>query len=135
MNPAKLPADRRDAICMGCHFEGRVAIQQPGRSLADFQPGDELSDFVYYFVLTGNTDDRIGALSQTEALAQSVCKRKSADKRVVSVAMTRTSLRRRSKRLPTIAANAWHAMATNSVPTQIQGTRLPRMPRAGDLHL
>jgi hypothetical protein len=51
VNPAKLPADRRDAICMGCHFEGRVAIQQPGRSLADSQPGDELSDFVYYFVL------------------------------------------------------------------------------------
>jgi predicted CXXCH cytochrome family protein len=80
VNLAKLPADRRDAICMGCHFEGRVAIQQPGRSLADFQPGDELSDFVYYFVLSGNTDDRLGALSQTEALAQSVCKRKSADK-------------------------------------------------------
>jgi predicted CXXCH cytochrome family protein len=80
VNPAKLPADRRDAICLGCHFEGRVAIQQPGRSPADFQPGDELSDFVYYFVLSGNTDDRIGALTQTEALAQSVCKRKSADK-------------------------------------------------------
>jgi predicted CXXCH cytochrome family protein len=80
VNPAKLSAERRDAICMGCHFEGRVAIQQPGRSLADFQAGDKLSDFVHYFVLTGNTDDRIGALSQTEALSQSVCKRKSGDK-------------------------------------------------------
>jgi predicted CXXCH cytochrome family protein len=80
VNPAKLPAERRDAICMGCHFEGRVAIQQPSRSLADFQPGSKLSDFVHYFVLSGNTDDRIGALSQTEALAQSVCKRKSGDK-------------------------------------------------------
>jgi predicted CXXCH cytochrome family protein len=80
VNPAKLSADRRDAICMGCHFEGRVAIQQPGRSLADFQAGDKLSDFVHYFLLTGNTDDRIGALSQTEALSQSVCKRRSGDK-------------------------------------------------------
>jgi predicted CXXCH cytochrome family protein len=80
VNPAKLSAERRDAICMGCHFEGRVAIQQPGRSLADFQAGDKLYDFVHYFVLTGNPADRIGALSQTEALAQSVCKRKSGDK-------------------------------------------------------
>jgi predicted CXXCH cytochrome family protein len=80
VNPAKLSPERRDAICMGCHFEGRVAIQQPGRSLADFEAGDKLSDFVHYFLLTANTDDRIGALSQTEALSQSVCKQKSGDK-------------------------------------------------------
>jgi hypothetical protein len=79
VNPAKQAPDRRDAICMQCHFEGRVAIQQPGHTLADFQAGDRLSDFVHYFVLTGSTDDRIGALSQTEALSQSVCKRKSRD--------------------------------------------------------
>jgi len=47
VNPAKLPPERRDAICMGCHFEGRVAIQQPGHSLADFRAGDRLSDFVH----------------------------------------------------------------------------------------
>ncbi|MGB7467606.1 MAG: cytochrome c3 family protein [Candidatus Acidiferrum sp.] len=80
VNPAKLSPERRDAICTGCHFEGRVAIQQPGRSLADFEAGDKLSDFVHYFLLTANTDDRIGALSQTEALSQSVCKQKSGDK-------------------------------------------------------
>jgi predicted CXXCH cytochrome family protein len=80
VNPAKLSPERRDAICMGCHFEGRVAIQQPGRSLADFEAGDKLSDFVHYFLLTANTEDRIGALSQTEALSQSVCKQKSGDK-------------------------------------------------------
>jgi len=80
VNPAKLSPERRDAICMVCHFEGRVAIQQPGHSLADFRAGDKLTDFVHYFVLTGNADDRIGALSQTEALSQSVCKQKSGDK-------------------------------------------------------
>ena len=109
VNPAKLPADRRDAICMGCHFEGRVAIQQPGRSLADFQPGDELSHFVY-------TDDRIGALSQTEALAQSVCKRKSADKMGCISCHDPHCTTAKEQAAPTIAANAWHAMTTNSVP-------------------
>jgi predicted CXXCH cytochrome family protein len=79
VNPSKLAPDLRDAICIQCHFEGRVAIQQPGHALADFQAGDRLSDFVHYFVLTGNPDDKIGALSQTEALSQSVCKRKSGD--------------------------------------------------------
>jgi len=80
LNPAKLSPARRDDICMECHFEGRVAIQQPGHTLAEFQAGDILSDYVRYFVLTGSTGDKIGALSQTEALAQSVCKRKSGDK-------------------------------------------------------
>jgi predicted CXXCH cytochrome family protein len=80
VNPAKLSAERRDAICMECHFEGRIAIQQPGHALADFQAGDKLSDFVHYFVQTGGSGDRIGALSQTEALSQSVCKLKSGDK-------------------------------------------------------
>ena len=36
VNPAKLPPDRRDAICMECHFEGAVAVEQPGKSLYDF---------------------------------------------------------------------------------------------------
>ncbi len=80
VNPAKLSPERRDDICMECHFEGRVAIQQPGRSLAKFQAGDNLFDFVHYFILAGNSNDRIGALSQVEALSQSVCKRKSGDK-------------------------------------------------------
>jgi tetratricopeptide (TPR) repeat protein len=80
VNPAKLPPDRRDAVCMQCHFEGSVAIQQPGHTIAEFQAGENLSDYVRYFILTGTGDARLGALSQTEALAQSVCKRKSGDK-------------------------------------------------------
>src|ERR1700730_8159416 len=43
VNPAKLPADRRDAICMECHFEGAVAVDQPGKHLYRFQPGERLS--------------------------------------------------------------------------------------------
>jgi Flp pilus assembly protein TadD len=80
VNPSKLSPDRRDAVCMQCHFEGKVAIQQPSHSLAKFEPGDNLPDFVRYYLVSGGSSKSFGALSQTEALAQSVCKRKSGDR-------------------------------------------------------
>ncbi len=80
VNPAKLPPDRRDVICMECHFEGNVAVDQPGRHLYQFQPGQRLSDYIHYFLLSGNEPETARALSQVEALALSECKRKSGDK-------------------------------------------------------
>ncbi len=81
LTPTRLPAERRDAICMECHFEGTVAIEQPGKRLYQFQPGDKLSDYAHYFLLSGNPQsDAVQALSQVEALSLSVCKRKSGDK-------------------------------------------------------
>ncbi|HEY6385846.1 MAG TPA: multiheme c-type cytochrome [Candidatus Acidoferrum sp.] len=79
LNPSKLPASRRDAICMQCHLEGNIAIERPGKHLYDFQPGDDLSNYVSYFELTDDGPQGSGAFSQSEALAQSVCKRKSGD--------------------------------------------------------
>ncbi len=78
VNPAKLPASRRDAVCMQCHLEGSVAIRQPGRSLSDFKPGEDLQDYVHYFVLA-RTGPGLPAISQFEALFQSKCKQKSGD--------------------------------------------------------
>jgi Flp pilus assembly protein TadD len=81
MNPAKLPAERRDAICMECHFEGTVAVEQPGKRVSQFRPGDRLSDYIHYFLLTGNPDrETPRALSQFEALSLSACKRRAGDK-------------------------------------------------------
>ena len=80
VNPAKLPPDRRDAICMECHFEGAVAVQQPGKKVYDFQPGERLSDYIHYFLLSGNDPQKPEALSQFEALSLSECKRQSGDK-------------------------------------------------------
>ena len=79
VNPAKLPPERRDQICMQCHLEGNVAIEQPGRHLYEFEPGQNLSDFIRYFVYTGDDRRGMGALSQVQALAQSVCKKKTGD--------------------------------------------------------
>jgi len=80
VNPAKLPPEPRDAICMECHFEGTVAIEQPGKHLYQFQPGDLLADYTHYFLLTGSSSDQSQAVSQVEALSLSVCKRRSGDK-------------------------------------------------------
>jgi Tetratricopeptide repeat/Cytochrome c554 and c-prime len=80
VNPAKLSPERRDAICMQCHMEGRVSIERAGRHIYDFRPGDSLSDYIRYYVLTGTPSQTLGAVSQVEALAQSTCKKASGDK-------------------------------------------------------
>ncbi|HTZ48769.1 MAG TPA: tetratricopeptide repeat protein [Verrucomicrobiae bacterium] len=85
VNPAKLPAKRRDQVCMQCHLEGNAAIERAGKHIYDYKPGDDLSEYVRYFVLTGNVLVGLRATSQFEALAQSICKEKSGD------AMTCTS--------------------------------------------
>jgi len=79
VNPAKLDATRRDAVCMQCHLEGKAAIERPGRHIYDFQPGQQLSDYVRYFVFADQQRPGLGAVSQFEALAQSVCKKKSGE--------------------------------------------------------
>jgi tetratricopeptide (TPR) repeat protein len=80
VNPAKLPAERRDGLCMECHFQGAVAVQQPGKKLYEFQPGERLSDYIHYFLLSGNDPQKPETLSQFEALSLSECKRKSGEK-------------------------------------------------------
>lgn len=78
VNPAKLAPERRDAICMQCHMEGRVSVERAGRHIYDFRPGDLLSDYVRYYVLA-DASSTLGAVSQVEALAQSKCKKVSGD--------------------------------------------------------
>jgi len=79
VNPVKLDATRRDAVCMQCHLEGKAAIERPGRHIYDFQPGQQLSDYIRYFVFADQQPLGLGAVSQFEALAQSVCKKKSGE--------------------------------------------------------
>lgn len=79
VNPAKLSAERRDGICMECHFEGTTSVDQPGKSLYQFQPGESLSSYTHYFLLNGNSENA-KAISQFQALSLSQCKLKSGDK-------------------------------------------------------
>ena len=64
---------------MQCHLEGKAAIERPGRHIYDFQPGQQLSDYVRYFVFAEQQRPGLGAVGQFEALAQSVCKKKSGE--------------------------------------------------------
>ncbi len=77
VNPVKLAANRRDAVCMQCHLEGNAAIERPGKHLYEFRPGDDLSDYVRYYVRANEEQPGLRAASQFEALAQSMCKKKS----------------------------------------------------------
>ncbi len=77
VNPARLTAERRDAVCMQCHLEAKAAIERPGRHVYEYRPGDSLSDYIRYFVLADAAG--LGAVSQIEALTESTCKKKSGD--------------------------------------------------------
>lgn len=79
VDPAKLDPIRRDAVCMQCHLEGKAAIERQGRHIYDFRPGQQLSDYIHYFVFADHQGPGLGAVSQFEALTQSVCKKKSGD--------------------------------------------------------
>ncbi len=80
INPAKLAPELRDSVCMECHFEGTAAVKQPGKDLSDFQPGENLSDYIHYFLRSKTSSESALALSQFEALSLSACKRASGDK-------------------------------------------------------
>ena len=80
VNPAKLPPQLRDQVCMQCHLEGNAAIERVDKHIYNYKPGEDLSDFTRYFVLTGNVPAGLRATSQFESLAQSRCKEKSGDK-------------------------------------------------------
>jgi predicted CXXCH cytochrome family protein len=79
VNPARLAVRARDSVCEQCHLEGRARVLNPGKSLQDFHPGEELET-----ALTVYVDDRkgpaAGAVSQVEQLALSRCARESAGK-------------------------------------------------------
>lgn len=79
VNPLKLPAKLRDQVCMQCHLEGNAAIERAGRHPYEYKPGEDLSEYVQYFVLAGNVPPGLRATSQFEALADSKCKKKSKD--------------------------------------------------------
>ena len=80
VNPGKLAVAERDSACIQCHLEGDAVVYRPGRSLAQFKPGDKLSDIAVYFVRASEPGDGRRATSQYEALLRSACKRASGDK-------------------------------------------------------
>jgi predicted CXXCH cytochrome family protein len=79
VNPAHLDPGRRDSICINCHLEGDVSVERAGRSALDYRPGDSISDYLAFYVYSGNNLTARG-VSEVEQLAESTCKRMSGNK-------------------------------------------------------
>jgi hypothetical protein len=77
LNPAKLSGERRDSVCAQCHLSGEIRVDRAGKSMADFTPGDRLSDFTLAFVRATSAPG-MKVTSHAENLAQSACSRGSA---------------------------------------------------------
>lgn len=80
VNPVELSPARRDSVCLQCHLEGDAAVYREGKSLAAYRPGDDLAQFVVYFVNANRAEGGGRATSQYESLLRSSCKRASGDK-------------------------------------------------------
>jgi predicted CXXCH cytochrome family protein len=70
-----LTPKRQDSVCLQCHLEGDAMIQLRGRSLVNFEPGQDLSDTAVYFVNARSAKSVLRASSQYEALLRSACRR------------------------------------------------------------
>lgn len=84
INPAKLDAAARDSVCEQCHLTGETRVPNPGKTLADFEPGKKLEDvYTVYVTARGaqlESDKQIKVISQSEELALSACARHSGGK-------------------------------------------------------
>jgi Flp pilus assembly protein TadD len=80
VNPAKLPEAARDSVCEQCHLAGEIRIPNPGKTLADFEPGERIEDIYTVYVAAHPLEKEIKVISQSEELAQSLCARKSGGK-------------------------------------------------------
>jgi hypothetical protein len=77
LNPAKLNGAARDSICEQCHLAGEIRIPNPGRTLADFHPGERTEDVFTVYVATGINPRGLKVISHSEQLALSTCARQS----------------------------------------------------------
>jgi hypothetical protein len=71
VNPARLAAPLRDAVCEQCHLGGEARILNPGRTWHDWSPGQALEDT--FAVYVGAPPSEFKVVSHVEQLAQSRC--------------------------------------------------------------
>ncbi len=80
VNPAKLQGAARDSVCEQCHLAGEIRIPNPGKSMADYQPGQRLEDAYTIYVAAPTAGGTLKVISHAEQLAGSACARKSGGK-------------------------------------------------------
>lgn len=79
VNPARLDAERRDAVCSQCHLTGEARIERAGRRMAEYRAGDRLADFATYLVWKSGRKD-VKVTSHVEKLAASGCRAGAGDR-------------------------------------------------------
>lgn len=70
VNPARLPAVRRDSVCESCHLGGEARIPNPGRTFSDFKPGMRLEEVLSVYV-SGDADRKV--TGHVEQMASAAC--------------------------------------------------------------
>lgn len=73
VNPVKLDSERRDSICIVCHLEGATSVEHRDRSVIDFKPGEDISDYISYFANASEKATQRG-VSEIEQFTSSKCK-------------------------------------------------------------
>ena len=80
VNPAKLSGAARDSVCEECHLTGEIRVPNPGKTVADYQPGRTLEDAYTIYVRARGDGQAIKVVSHSEQLARSACARNSGGK-------------------------------------------------------
>ena len=80
INPKRLAPRARDSVCEQCHLGGEARIPNPGRHIADFEPGQNLEDVFSVFVYQSPVEGGVKVVSHAEQLALSKCSLASAGK-------------------------------------------------------
>lgn len=80
VNPARLDASRREAVCNQCHLQGLMTVTRYGRDFFDFRPGQHLDDALLVFVHGDRVDEtrRTRPVSHVEQMRSSRCFQESA---------------------------------------------------------
>ena len=73
VNPRRLSGAVRDSVCEQCHLSGQARFPLPGKSLDDFRPGQQLSDYLAVFI-AATAPQGIRVNSHAEALGRSRCR-------------------------------------------------------------
>jgi tetratricopeptide (TPR) repeat protein len=74
VNPAKLSAAKRDAVCDSCHLPGEARVYNPGKRFDDYRPGMAMEDVFSIYIARRNSEDTIlRSYSHAEQLADSLC--------------------------------------------------------------
>jgi hypothetical protein len=79
VNPVKLASPKRDSVCSQCHLSGVARIDKPGKRIAEFRAGENLNDYVAYFVSVSASGGDMRATSHMERLEASACKKAAGD--------------------------------------------------------